>query len=542
VSASTSFLSRAGGVALLALTPSCSSAVDGARPNILLIVADDLGYADLGCYGGEIRTPNLDRLASGGLRYTQFYNAGRCVPTRAATLTGLYPHRTGMGEGLTDHRRPGYRGDLAKRCATLAEVLKESGYGTYMVGKWMLTNRLDDPTTRSWPLRRGFDSFYGTGSGVVDYFQPVRLVTDDRFVTDELPADYYYTSALTEHAVHAIEEHRRTRGGEPFFLYLAHAAPHWPLHAPDEDVAACAGLYDSGWDAVRERRWNGAIEQGVVDPRWTPAARDERVPPWSREEHRAWQARRMEVYAAMVERMDRGVGRLLDALEATGALENTLIVFFSDNGASGENPEKIAAPGSAATRDGRPIRVGARPDVMPGPPDTYQAPGKAWAQVSNAPFRGYKGQAYEGAIATPLIVHWPAGIEATGAVVDQVSHVVDLMPTFLELGRARYPDRWEGEDLPPLDGVSLVPSFRGGAVDRGPIFFEHFDHKAVRTAGWKLVSGRRQPWELYDMESDRTETTDLAGERPELVEDLAVLWEEWARQCNVVPTPEDPPR
>ncbi len=533
-----------GGAGVLA---GCSpSAQRQGPPNIVLFLADDMGYSDIGCFGGEIRTPNLDRLAGNGLRFTHFHNGARCCPSRASLLTGLYAHQTGVGDMMNDRGLPGYRGDLNQECVTLAEVLKAAGYGTYACGKWHVTRFIEeDGPKHNWPCQRGFDHYFGTITGAGSFFEPQTLTLDNDPVTD-LGGDFYYTEALARHATGFLREHWAKDPDKPFFLYAAFTAPHWPLHAPEEDVARCAGRFDSGWDRLRQERYERMQSLGILDSRWALTERDARVPPWDQTPDRGWQLRRMEVYAAQVEILDRAVGRIVAELESHGALENTLILFLSDNGGCAEElntqgwydyilrgRERVSRE---YTLDGRPIQVGNDPRVMPGPYDTYQSYGIPWANLSNTPFRLYKVHTHEGGVATPLVVHWPAGIRSSGELRTQVGHLVDIMATCVEVSGAIYPDSFRGRGILPMEGLSLTPGFSGHPLEREAVYFEHEGNRAVLTQENKLVArGRNGPWELYDMILDRTETRNLAGENPEEVRRMGDMWDTWARRAGVLP-------
>ena len=521
------------------------------RPNIVVILADDLGYSDLGSYGGEIETPTLDRLARQGVRFTQFYVTPRCSPTRAALLTGLYPHEAGIGHLNEQWRRPGYRGELAPHAVTVAEVLRSAGspgggptghYRTYMAGKWHLApnprldgRQPDAEARRAWPRARGFDRFYGTIRGSGSFYEPASLVRDDRFV--EPGPGFFYTDAISSEAARFVEEHFAEDPSRPFFLYLAHTAPHWPLHAPGADVRAVAGRYDAGWDRLRRQRHQRMVEMGIVRGEWPPAPRDPRAPGWDDERHQTWQARRMEVYAAMVERMDRGVGEVVATLERHRALEDTLIVFLSDNGG---NPEQFRGA-HLAGRWLMPVpevarrRFGDDPDVMPGPAESYQTCGPGWSSLQNTPFRLGKHATHEGGIATPLIVHWPAGLGVRpGSLIHQPGHVVDWLPTVLEAAGAAYPGTSpRGVATRSPRGESLMPLLRGGSRRRGPMFWEHEGNRAVREGQWKLVSEWPGDWELYDLEADRTELNDLAARHPERVAAMAATYQRFAEETGV---------
>ncbi|MCX8157182.1 MAG: arylsulfatase [Verrucomicrobiae bacterium] len=532
------------------------------RPNIIIILADDMGYSDIGCYGSEINTPHLDGLAAQGLRFTQFYNSARCCPTRASLLTGLHPHQTGVGHMMEDRGYEGYRGRLNRRCVTLAEALKTAGYRSYAVGKWHLTpgttaRELEDIS--NWPLQRGFDRFYGTIHGAGSYWDPSALVRDNRLITafndpEYQPEVYYYTDAISDQAVRFVREHVRQTPQQPFFLYVAYTAAHWPMHAKESDIAKYRGRYDGGYAAIRQARWQKQQQLGVVERKWSPVplAGD-----WSKVPDRAFEARCMEVYAAMVDCMDQGIGRLLEALRETGQWHNTLMMYLQDNGACAENVGRgtNATPRAAQptlppmgrdipqqgsipkqTRDGWPVRQGY--GVMPGGPDTYVAYGGEWANVSNTPFREYKHWVHEGGIATPLIVHWPAGIPASrrGKVEKQPGQLMDIMATCLDVAGVVYPTEYQGQKITPLEGTSLRPAFTGKTIQRShPLVWEHEGNRAIREGRWKLVATEHQPWELYDMNQDRTEMNNLADKYPAKVKTMAAAWDAWAARADVLP-------
>ncbi len=504
-------------------------------PNVVLIMADDMGYSDLGCYGSEILTPNLDKLANDGLRFTQFYNCGRCCPTRAALMTGMYPHQVGMGHMLTDYHRPGYRGNLDTEVATVAELLGAAGYQTLMCGKWHLTRFVDREGPKyNWPLQRGFDRFYGTICGAGSYFNPVTL-TRDNFFLKPPEGDYYYTDAMSEQAVAMLEA--ASRVNKPFFLYVAYTAPHWPLHAPDGVVRRYRGKYALGWDKMREQRHKRMKALRVVSPAWTLSPRDSRVRSWETNPYKLWQQRRMEVYAAQVDLMDQGVGRILEKVRQLNAEQNTLVVFLSDNGASAEEigPDWTGLHIPEKTRSGQAVHQGNNPNMLPGSASTFQSYGIAWANASNTPFRLYKHWVHEGGIASPMIVRWPAVIRQGGQLTQQVAHIMDLMPTILAAAKVPYPSHFKGYTLRPLEGRSLLPVFEGKPFRRDPLFWEHEGNKAVRDGKWKLVTHSRGNWALYDIETDRTEMSDLAKQFPVIVQDLQQQYEAWAKRCNVEP-------
>lgn len=502
------------------------------RPNIVVILADDMGFSDIGPYGGEIRTPNLDRLAGGGVRFTHFYNTARCCPTRASLLTGLYPHQAGVGH-MVDNPKPfpGYTGDLSRSSVTIAEALKASGYRTYMSGKWHVT-----PVTSSrhnWPRQRGFDRFYGTIHGAGSFFDPVTLKRDNDDAEPDGP-DYYYTDAIAQNASRFIREHR---AAQPFFLYTAFTSPHWPMHALEPDIARYRGRYKSGWDALRIERHRRMVEMGIVDRRWPLTPRDPRVPAWNETPDREWQQQRMEVYAAMVDRMDQGIGQILKSLEESGQAENTLMLFLSDNGGCAEElgPRAASLHIPLKTRDGRPVRQGNRPELAPGAPDTYQSYGQGWANASNTPFRLYKHWVHEGGIATPLIAHWPKRLRKPGSLNTEPGHLIDIMATCLDAAGAKYPREFAGRAITPLEGRSLIPCIEGSQRAPHPaLYWEHEGNRAVREGKWKLVSRYPGAWELFDLEADRTELNDLAAKAPQTAERLAARYDAYAKRAQVV--------
>ena len=512
-------------------------------PNVLLILNDDMGYSDIGCYGGEIRTPSLDRLAAGGVRFTQFYSSPRCSPSRASLLTGLHPHQTGIGI-LTECLGPeSYPGDLNRKCVTMAELLGENGYSTYMSGKWHVAHDLQ--ATGNWPCDRGFERFYGTICGAGNYFYPTTLTRQSENVEHEARdnRNYYYTDAISDNAVAFIEEHVRNRPDKPFFQYVAFTAPHWPLHAPAEDIARYKGRFDAGWDRLREERLDRMREMGVVDASWQLTDRDPSQPPWENAEHKEWQARRMEVYAAQVDRMDQGIGRIVGALERTGQLDNTLIMFLADNGGCAE--EISGTAWDHATKDGDIYRVRTRggkrvrfkndPALMPGGEGTYQSYGIPWANLSNTPFRMYKHWTHEGGIATPFILHWPNGTGNHGVSRHSPCQLTDVMATVIEVTGAEYPAEYKENEILPLEGTTLTPIFDRDNPDRGPLFWEHEGNAAVREGRWKLVKKYQGDWELFDMVEDRTEMNDLATVHPDKVERMRDVYEKWADRCGVIP-------
>jgi arylsulfatase A-like enzyme len=514
------------------------------RPNIVLILNDDMGYSDLGCYGGEVQTPTLDRLARDGLRFSQFYNTARCSPSRASLLTGLHPHQTGIGILTYDSGPEGYAGNLNQRCVTIAEVLKAGGWRTYMSGKWHVSSNLKQPTD-SWPMQRGFDRFFGTIIGAGSFYDPNTLTRGNANAEHEARADgFFYTDAISDQAADYIREHAATHPDEPFFEYVAYTAPHWPLHAHDEDIAKYKGRFDAGWDALRDERLDRLVADGLLAPQWRLSPRDPSQPPWSDAEHKGWLLRCMEVYAAQIDRMDQGIGRIVQALQDTGRLDDTLIIFLADNGACAEDiPEGVSIEelvdklmiARSHTRDGRRVQIGNQPALMPGPEDTYQSYGTAWANLSNTPFRLYKHWIHEGGIATPLIFHWPEGITQRGAIRHTPGYLPDIMATIVDVTGVAYPQDYAGREVLPLEGQSLAPAFDADGIERAPMFWEHEGNAAVRVGDWKLVRKFPGAWELYDLRSDRTELNDLATAHPERVADMAAQYEAWAQRCGVKP-------
>ncbi len=515
------------------------------KPNIIVILNDDMGFSDIGCYGGEIDTPNLDRLARGGLRFSQFYNSPRCSPSRASLLTGLHPHQTGIGILTYPTGPEGYAGNLNRRCVTMAEALKPAGYRCYMSGKWHVASNLTEPTD-AWPMQRGFDEFYGTIIGAGSFYHPNTLTRGNENVEHEAERDpeFFYTDAISDEAVRQIRTHHKSHPQAPFFQYVAYTAPHWPLHAHDADIAKYRGRFDAGWDQLREARLERLVEMGLIDASWKLTDRDPTQPPWEDAEHKAWLLRCMEVYAAQVDRMDQGIGRILLALEETERLDDTLIVFLADNGACAEDiPENVTVEmmvnelmlARSHTRKGEPVVFGNLPALMPGAENTYQSYGVAWANLSNTPFRLYKHWTHEGGVATPVIFHWPNGIKERGGIRHTPCQLPDVMATVIELAGVTYPKRHAGNEILPLEGQSLMPVMARDELPERPLFWEHEGNAAVRLGRWKLVREYPGDWELYDMHADRTETNNLAATHPQVVVDLAQRYKEWAERCAVIP-------
>lgn len=534
-------------------------AASAKRPNIMIILSDDMGFSDLGCYGGEIQTPNLDRLAANGVRFTQFYNNARCCPSRASLLTGLYPHEAGVGHMTDDKGYDGYRGQLNRECVTIPEVLGPAGYRAYMCGKWhVCRNNKPDGDKSDWPIQRGFEKYYGTITGAGSYYDPTTLCRQNTFITPENdpeyhPTQFYYTDAIADNVVRFLQQHAKESPDKPFFFYVAFTAAHWPMHAKEKDIAKYHGKYDGGYDPIRSARIERAKKLGLIDKNveLSPEAGD-----WSNIHNKAWESRCMEVYAAIVDCMDQGIGRILDQLRAQNQLDNTLILFLQDNGGCAEPMNRMQSNGKGPddlkpfgpndlqpqiwppmqTRDGRWVRRGE--GVMPGPPDTYIAYGKNWANVSNTPFREYKHWVHEGGISTPLIAHWPGGISASkrNRLEIQPGHLVDLMATCVDLAGAQYPTEHNGEKIKQREGISLVPAFTDSSLKRKqPIFWEHEGNRALRDGNWKLVAKEDQNWELYDMSKDRSEMHDLSQKQADRVKKMAAEWDIIAARADVLP-------
>jgi len=503
------------------------------RPNIVLIMSDDMGYSDIAPYGGEIDTPNLTALAEGGLKFTQFYNTGRCCPTRASLLTGCYPHEASIGHMTNppenpdqhDYGVPGYRGFLNNNTVTIAEVLKEAGYRTLMTGKW----HLGYSDEKMWPLQRGFDKFYGLIPGATNLFKPeyprgITVGNDSIRITDD---DYYTTDAFTDEAIRFIGETEKNEKKSPFFLYLAYNAPHWPIQAPQEVIDKYKGKYSEGWQKLREERYARMKKMGLIDPDWELTPQDSREWDSLDAEKKKEMDLRMAIYAAMVDRMDQNIGKLVDSLKARGEYDNTVIMFLNDNGACAEFSELGSGPAERLeTKEGYVLSYG-----------------RAWANASNTPYREYKHWLHEGGMATPFIAHWPKGIpqEKRGQTIREYGFLPDLMATSVDLAEATYPKSYRGNEIVPTSGKSLLPLFREAPkrIHTEPIFWEHEGNKAVRIGKYKLVQkwepNATDNWELYDMEKDRTEMHDLSKEMPERTQEMIALYDDWARKSNVLP-------
>ena len=479
------------------------------RPNIVVIMCDDMGWSDIGCYGGEVSTPHLDRLAKEGLRFTQFYNNAKCTTTRASILTGLYPRR---GKG----------GLLRKNMVTLGEAMKLAGYKTALSGKWHLGR---DKKTH--PYHRGFDEFYGLLDGCCNFFDPSvqdppykggrvrKFGANDQLITS-FPDDFYTTDAFTDHAIGCIKDF--SAGGQPFFLHVTYTAPHYPLHAKPEDIAKYVGKYKAmgGWLELRKRRWQRLREMGLATDSWNLSKTDERAYDWgaANQDH---EDLRMAVYAAMIDSMDQNIGRLRKALEDIGVADNTILLFLSDNGGCAEEPG------------------GRSPKIVPGPKEFYASVGPAWGWAQNAPFKKHKSSTHEGGILTPMIAWWPGHI-AGGGITRQPAHIIDIMPTLLEMAGSEYPATYQGEKILPVEGRSLVPILQGMTRQtHQQLAWEWAGSRALREGDWKVVwpNRRSQTWELYNLETDRCETMDLASENRELTQRLGKAWNAWAKRTGL---------
>ncbi|MDF1862681.1 MAG: arylsulfatase, partial [Verrucomicrobiales bacterium] len=514
------------------------------RPNIILIMMDDLGYSDLGCFGGEISTPHIDSLSDDGLRLTQLYNSARCCPTRASLLTGLYPHQTGVGFMAADNGKPGYRGYLNDQCVTTAQLLQKQGYKTYLSGKWHLRGHGDPECI---PTNRGFDEFFGPFRDYASFYRQdiyYRLPEGRETLKSDKP--FYATGAITDHALHFLDEAREEQ--KPSYLYLAYNAPHFPLQAPVDLIDKYTDLYEKGWDEIRSARARriarlGLLpddfiltERGIVpevhDRNQDSAYFGRQIPAWDSLsfDRRKDLARRMATYAAMVEIVDRNIGRLLANLKAHDELERTCIFLLSDNGACAEwDPygfDNNPYPTNKLYK-GRELRG-------IGQPGTFHSYGTGWANACNTPFQSYKHYTYEGGISTPMIIHFPQLVEGKGKILHHPRHVMDIAATILDLAEVTYPGTWDGKEIHPIEGRSLVPLMKGSPGESRPLFFEHEGNRGVRDGQWKLVWSNYDPsWRLFDLETDRTEVHDISHDHPEKVRELSEMWHRWAERCQV---------
>ncbi len=503
-------------------TVSAQPASAAAAPNIVIFLADDMGFSDIAPYGSEIHTPNLTKLAASGIKFTQFYNTSRCCPTRAALLTGLYSHEAGVGH-MTDNelttRGPGYEGRLNAHTCTLPEMLKTAGYSTWMVGKWHVSNGENDRA--DWPMQRGFEKFFGSLAGPKSYFDSPAMINGN----DMLPTmkGTYSTYLVSDTAVGYIDRHVAAGKTNPFFLYVAHNAPHWPLQAPDSLVARYKGKYMNGWSALRRERYARQKASGLIDAKWPLTDDDGLVWDTLKAAKQTEMDLRMAIYAAQVEAMDQGIGAVLQALDRNGLRQKTLVFFLSDNGG---NLEGGLAGGGPAADLGKHVT------------DPAESYGQSWANASNTPFREYKHYEFEGGISTPLLVSWPSVITDTNRWETHPGHLIDIMPTLAEVSGGQYPSTLKGNSIYPMEGVSLVPAFSGKALGRTkPLFWEHEGNRAMRDGKWKIVALKGQPWDLYDMVADRSETHNLAALNPTLMNTMSASWNNWATRTNVIWSP-----
>ena len=556
-------LSRLGVVPALLVLPLCAGAAEEAsRPNIVILFADDLGYSDIGCFGGEIETPNLDRLAAGGVRFSQFYNTARCCPARACLLTGLYPHQAGVGMMVYRNSGDGYLGYLNERCVTFAQVLGAAGYQTMMAGKWH-TGHL--PQSR--PEVRGFERFTGVYLHVDSYWKVLRncdVYRDGKLLipAQENPVnpyhpdrEFYTTDFFTDAALDYIDRGLENEE-KPFLLHVCYNSPHFPLEAPDELIEKYRGRYTAGWDELRREKLVRMKQMGLLPGKQRlPEVKSnvgekvpglpfkmlvdgDRLPEWdsiSPEDQLELDFRRA-IYAAQVDRMDQNIGRIIDRLEQRGALDNTLVMFFSDNGCSGElGLYGMNWPNYKSTNY----------DEWRKASGWSISQGQCWAAYSNTPLRKFKQYVHEGGIASSFIAHWPKGIAGEGRIVtNQVFHLVDIMPTLCELAGAEYPGEFQGRQITPAPGISMVPYWKGDVQEpqQRTLYWQHLNHSAVRDGNWKLVTLNdrdQSQWELYDLSEDRSETDNLAAEHPEIVARLSRKWRTWAKDVDAIPFPED---
>ena len=495
----------------------------GDRPNFVIIMADDMGLSDLGCYGGEIATPHLDQLAQNGLRFTHLYNNNMCTVTRAALLTGIYHTISFRKKGINP------------RCATLAETLVANGYTTRMSGKWHLAEIEDK---NQWPCQRGFEEFYGTIYGACSFFAPASLKRNNEDASKDFEKPgYYYTDAISKNAAEMITLSPKNK---PLLMYVAYTSPHWPLHALKEDIDKYQGRYAKGWDVLRNERYQRMLQLGIISKDMQLSPRNPLVPRWEDSKSPEWQQRRMEVYAAQIDRMDQGIGRIINSLKKSGRYDNTVIMFLIDNGGCHvEYTTTRTGPYlPKKTRGGKPVKAGNINGLMPGPENTYQSYGYGWANASNTPFRLYKQFCHEGGIRTPLIVHWPAGLKTKpGSIIREVGHVFDIMPTCLELAGVKALPQLNGEKTYSQNGRSLAPIFQDKQRKPHPVlYWDHSQGAAIRKNGWKLVrAGRRKAnWELYKIDEDQVELKNLATKYPDKVEILAAEWTAWRARTRAM--------
>ncbi|MCA9173901.1 MAG: arylsulfatase [Planctomycetales bacterium] len=517
-------------LALLSVLAPAANCVAADRPNIVLIMVDDMGFSDIGPYGSEIPTPHLDALAARGAKFSQFYNTGRCCPTRASLLTGLYSHQAGVGWMTEDQGVDGYRGQLNDRCVTIAEVLGQAGYFTAMTGKWHVG--FNHGVT---PAGRGFDRSLNLPAGGLHFSDQTgpkggtKMFLNGEEVARDDPRfspPWYGSNLWTEQGIRFVDE--AIARDRPFFWYLAHVAPHFPCMAPEATIAKYRGKYKAGWDRLREQRYARQIAAGLIDKGWQLEPRPDEVPAWdslSAEEQTRYDDM-MAIYAAMIEEVDKNIGKLVEALRERGQLDNTLILFLSDNGGNAEAGV-----------------MGKYVGEHPGDPHSDVFIGRCWAHLNNTPFRKYKHYNHEGGIASPLIAHWPAAIKPREGWIDSPAHLIDIMATCVDLAETKYPSEFKGRPIVPAQGRSLKPLLTGdrsaaATFASRTLYWEHEGNAAIRVGDRKLVrQGLRGTWELFDLKSDRTEQQDLAGEHPEEAATLAKQWRQWAQAANVLPRP-----
>jgi arylsulfatase len=513
------------------------------KPNFVIIVADDMGFSDVGCYGSEIHTPHIDSIAHEGVLFTQMYTCARCCPSRASLLTGLYPHQAGVGHMVADLEQPAYRGFLNNSSMTMAEVLKQAGYNTALTGKWHVGGFYEVGAPHTWnpgspgyptPLTRGFDEFFGTLEGLGSYYNPHTLMNGDSFIP--IDEEFYYTHKITSKSIDFIN--RATSSDTPFFISINYTAPHWPLHALPEDIARYETTYRKGWDATRTMRHEQMRMLKVVNPYWGISSRDPETIPWEDVQNKDWEAMRMAVYAAQIDAMDQGIGNILSTLEAKGVSDNTLVLFVSDNGACAEflaengKEQSLVHP----MRNGSMPVLGNIPGIIPGGEETYQSYGRAWANVSNTPFRMFKHWVHEGGIASPCVARFPNAMKRKGLRVDAPLHLMDIAPTCYALAGVNYPSSHFTDDTTPLSGEDFSPLLHNKTWSRSePLYFEHEGNAAVRLENWKLVRSYGQQWELYDMDTDRPELVDVRAKNRKLSSLLEQEYRNWAARCNILP-------
>ena len=526
--------------AMLFLTQLLNAKVS--QPNIILILADDMGYSDIGCYGSEIATPNVDQLAKQGVRFTQFYNSARCCPTRASLLTGLYPHQTGLG-GMTGNATglPGYNGEITDQCVTIAEVLHSAGYKNYMAGKWHIARSSDGSDKHNWPIQRGFDRFFGTITGGGNYFDPNGLMRDNDFIKPG--KGFYYTDQIGDNISSFINDHVKQSPDKPFFAYVAFTSPHWPLHATDSVMKKYRGKYECGWDVIRQDRFERMKKMGIINSNATISPRNPDSPEWESVENRTWESRKMEVYASQVHQMDQNIGKILATLKNNGMLENTLIFFLSDNGGCAEELgeswkgflKKLS--GKTIADNGDSIIFCNTLKVIPGGENSFQSCGLPWANVQNTPYRMFKHFTNEGGIRTPFIISWPNGLKSKNYIqTEYTGHIIDIMATCVAVSGAKYPKILNNKPIIPFEGRNLLPIANNEGSDNERILcWEHEGNKAIRIGNWKLVCTGEKNWSLYNLFEDPTELNDIASANPEKVKQMSDLWNNWAWRVHVLP-------